>query len=257
MPLRSWTTPPGRISLANIQAEFGGSNPIRMREYYAGNLYVTANTQGTPNGISTSIPTWGNRISIKNFFGANAGGNVTTTTTTTTTAAPGNTTTTTTTTTSTTTTTTTTTTSSGTVSLSAIDNNNYAHSAFDPGASNVYLRFFSNGAFNVRNITGTIMDSGNWHTPISANIGASYWIKWEAINVSKTSGADIAANSAGYVTLASFGFPSTPSQQMYSSTPGSALESASVTYWIRIASNSSGTTVLASANVTLDSSTTL
>ena len=113
MPLPTWTTPPSRISLANVQAEFGGSNPIRMSEYYSGGSYVAGGTTGTPNGVAAAIPASG-RISLKNFIGSSGAGPTTTTststTTTTTTAAP---TTTTTTTAAPTTTTSTSTTTSG------------------------------------------------------------------------------------------------------------------------------------------------
>lgn len=46
----------GPISLANIQAEFGGSNPISISEYY---------------GAAAGIPSSGT-ISIGNFYGASA-----------------------------------------------------------------------------------------------------------------------------------------------------------------------------------------
>ena len=51
----------GAISLANIQTEFTGSNPIGMNEYYRGGAYVTAN--------NTSVPTSG-QIAVGNFYGA-------------------------------------------------------------------------------------------------------------------------------------------------------------------------------------------
>ena len=50
----------GAISLANIQSEFGGSNPISMSEYYRGGSYTTGN--------NTNVPTSG-AISIGNFYG--------------------------------------------------------------------------------------------------------------------------------------------------------------------------------------------
>jgi hypothetical protein len=52
----------GKISLGNIQAEFGGSNPIRLGEYYFNGSYVKANTNG-------KIPSSGvNKFS--NYYGA-------------------------------------------------------------------------------------------------------------------------------------------------------------------------------------------
>jgi len=50
----------GAISLANIQTEFGGVNPISLSEYYRGGGYTTAN--------NTGVPTSGT-ISISNFYG--------------------------------------------------------------------------------------------------------------------------------------------------------------------------------------------
>jgi hypothetical protein len=53
----------GAISLANIQTEFGGANPISLSEYYRGAGYTTTN--------NTSVPTSGT-ISIANFYGTSA-----------------------------------------------------------------------------------------------------------------------------------------------------------------------------------------
>lgn len=51
----------GAISLANIQSEFGGSNPISLSEYYRNGSYTTSN--------NTNVPTSGT-ISMGNFYGA-------------------------------------------------------------------------------------------------------------------------------------------------------------------------------------------
>ena len=51
----------GTLSLAQIQTEFGGSNPISLSEYYRGGPYVTTNNTGVPTSGS---------ISISNFYGA-------------------------------------------------------------------------------------------------------------------------------------------------------------------------------------------
>lgn len=59
----------GSLSLGEIQTEFGGSNDIRLTEYYAGRDYVPAGTFGYPGGIKTAIPSSG-RIAISNFYGA-------------------------------------------------------------------------------------------------------------------------------------------------------------------------------------------
>ena len=60
---------PLAISLANLQTEFGGSNPISLNEYYAGGSYVVAGTNGFPSAVSTAIPSSG-QISLSNFHGA-------------------------------------------------------------------------------------------------------------------------------------------------------------------------------------------
>ena len=54
----------GPLSLADIQGEFGGSNPISLSEYYAGGAYVPAGT----TGVNGPVPTSGT-ISISNFYG--------------------------------------------------------------------------------------------------------------------------------------------------------------------------------------------
>ena len=52
----------GQITLANLQAEFGGSNPISLSEYYRGGAYV-------PNSsFTSSVPTSG-AITLQNFRG--------------------------------------------------------------------------------------------------------------------------------------------------------------------------------------------
>jgi hypothetical protein len=53
----------GEISLANVQTEFGGVNPIGLDEYYRNGGYVTSN--------NTNVPTSGT-ISLYNFYGASA-----------------------------------------------------------------------------------------------------------------------------------------------------------------------------------------
>ena len=51
----------GAIALSDIQAEFGGTNPISMSEYYRGAGFTTDN--------NTNVPTSGT-ITITNFYGA-------------------------------------------------------------------------------------------------------------------------------------------------------------------------------------------
>jgi hypothetical protein len=53
----------GTITLAQIQTEFGGSNPIGLNEYYKGGSYVTANDYA-PNVPSSGL------ISLSNFYNA-------------------------------------------------------------------------------------------------------------------------------------------------------------------------------------------
>lgn len=49
------TTPTGAITLADVQTEFGGTNPIGLGEYYAGGLYVPAATPGVPSSGAISM----------------------------------------------------------------------------------------------------------------------------------------------------------------------------------------------------------
>lgn len=51
----------GPISLSQIQAEFGGSDPISMTEYYRGGAYTTSNNTGVPTSGAISI--------AANFYG--------------------------------------------------------------------------------------------------------------------------------------------------------------------------------------------
>jgi len=60
MPLPS----SGPITLAQIQTEFGGTNPIGLNEYYRGGAFVAS---GIPQ--NANIPTSG-AISVSNFYGA-------------------------------------------------------------------------------------------------------------------------------------------------------------------------------------------
>ena len=52
----------GAITLAQVQSEFGGSNPISMSEYYRGGSYVPS------HGGTTGIPSSG-QISMSQFYG--------------------------------------------------------------------------------------------------------------------------------------------------------------------------------------------
>ena len=62
----------GSLSLSEIQAEFGGSNPISLSEYYAGAGLVNPGTVGYPIGAGPSpIPSSGD-IRISDFYGASA-----------------------------------------------------------------------------------------------------------------------------------------------------------------------------------------
>jgi hypothetical protein len=59
----------GEISLANIQTEFDGANPISLSEYYSGGIYVPGSTIGYPGGVVTTIPP-SSTISLANFYGS-------------------------------------------------------------------------------------------------------------------------------------------------------------------------------------------
>ena len=69
MTIKSYTA--GSLSLGEIQAEFGGSNPIALTEYLAGGAYVNSGVIGYPNGVPTPIPS-SVPIRISNFYGASA-----------------------------------------------------------------------------------------------------------------------------------------------------------------------------------------
>jgi len=57
----------GAITLADIQTEFGGSNPISLSEYYAGGAYVPSGTTGTNGPVPSSGP-----IDVNVFHGTSA-----------------------------------------------------------------------------------------------------------------------------------------------------------------------------------------
>ena len=54
----------GAITLAMVQTEFGGSNPISLSEYYAGGGRVPSGTTGTYGAVPSS-----GAISLRNFYG--------------------------------------------------------------------------------------------------------------------------------------------------------------------------------------------
>jgi hypothetical protein len=61
----------GPLTLANIQTEFGGVNPIGLNEYYAGGGRVPPGTTGTYGAVPSS-----GAISIRNFYGTSAGATI-------------------------------------------------------------------------------------------------------------------------------------------------------------------------------------
>lgn len=54
----------GALSLSQVQAEFGGANPIGMSEYYAGG----ANVPSATSGVNGAVPASGT-ISMSKFYG--------------------------------------------------------------------------------------------------------------------------------------------------------------------------------------------
>jgi hypothetical protein len=54
----------GSISFSQIQAEFGGANPISLSEYYAGGSYTIAGTSGTNGAVPGS-----GVVSISKYYG--------------------------------------------------------------------------------------------------------------------------------------------------------------------------------------------
>jgi hypothetical protein len=63
MPIHN--NPPALISVGEIVAEFGGTAPHSLSEYYSGGAYVAAGTAGQSGPIPASGP-----ISLSNFYGA-------------------------------------------------------------------------------------------------------------------------------------------------------------------------------------------
>jgi hypothetical protein len=57
----------GLITLAQVQAEFGGSNPISMSEYYRGGAYTTTNNTGVPTSGSISLSNFYNTVKSFSF----------------------------------------------------------------------------------------------------------------------------------------------------------------------------------------------
>ena len=57
----------GAVSFANVQTEYGGSNPISLNEYYSGGSLVKANTSSTANS-STIVGTTYSITSGKNSY---------------------------------------------------------------------------------------------------------------------------------------------------------------------------------------------
>ena len=55
----------GDLSISDIVAEFGGSSPHSLSEYYAGGSYVYSGATGTNGAIPSS-----GAISLSNFYGA-------------------------------------------------------------------------------------------------------------------------------------------------------------------------------------------
>jgi hypothetical protein len=58
----------GSLAFSEIQAEFGGSSPISLSEYFAGGAYVPAGT----SGINGAVPSSPNAISVSKFYGTSA-----------------------------------------------------------------------------------------------------------------------------------------------------------------------------------------
>lgn len=61
----------GSIKFSQLQAEFGGSSPIKLSEYYRGGAYV-ANDPFVYQGVNGNIPASG-AIPISRFFGTTKG----------------------------------------------------------------------------------------------------------------------------------------------------------------------------------------
>ena len=62
-------TSSGQLKFSDLQTEFGGTNPISLSEYYAGNLVAPGTT-----GNSGAIPASGNPLNLGKFYGSAAAG---------------------------------------------------------------------------------------------------------------------------------------------------------------------------------------
>jgi hypothetical protein len=62
-------TSSGQLKFSDLQTEFGGTNPISLSEYYAGNLVAPGTI-----GNSGAIPASGNPLNIGKFYGSAAAG---------------------------------------------------------------------------------------------------------------------------------------------------------------------------------------
>ena len=63
MTIKAWGQ--GSLAMSEIQAEFGGGNPIGLNEYHAGESYVPAGTRGSFGVIPAS-----GAIAIRHFYGS-------------------------------------------------------------------------------------------------------------------------------------------------------------------------------------------
>ena len=112
---------------------------------------------------------------------------------------------------------------------------------FPANPPRIQLVFYSNGTWNgVARLSGQTY-SGNWFTPTTSNIGASYSIRFTRTNVYGFSGTSTA--STGFLAL-----NSNPAITVERTTTGNGLYAALYTIEIR---NSSGTIVSTSTNVEL------
>ena len=61
----------GSLSFTEIVAEWNGSTPHSLSEYYSGGSLVYSGATGDPSGFTTTIPSSGT-ISFNNFYGSEA-----------------------------------------------------------------------------------------------------------------------------------------------------------------------------------------
>jgi hypothetical protein len=128
-----------------------------------------------------------------------------------------------------------------TVSLSSMSGQTFLGSPFNDFEANTStMDFNTNGTWQF-NGTAAGITNGNWGTPTTTGIGSNYWVKWTRTFYSGGAGNTASATS-GWQQLSTLRTIS-----VYCNGPVTS----SADYTVQISSDSSGTTILATANITV------